>query len=86
MTHEEVFREPREWCRNQSETCRNLIQRKFFYLLTCEFCLSHYVSAVFLIIARYKVMFADWRGYLIAFFSVVWVANFYMVIFRNLVG
>jgi hypothetical protein len=81
VTHEEVFREPREWCAKRSELCRTVFQRKFFYLFTCEFCFSHYVAALFLFIAQYKLLFDDWRGYLIAGFSLVWVSNFYMSVF-----
>jgi hypothetical protein len=57
------------------------VQRKFFYLFTCEFCFSYYVSAGFLILTRFKLLFDDWRGYALALFSLVWVANFYMSIF-----
>ena len=81
VTHEEVFREPREWCAKHSKVCRKLSERKFFYLFTCEYCFSHYVAALFLIITGYKLLFDDWRGYLIAGFSLVWVANFYMNVF-----
>jgi hypothetical protein len=81
VTHEEVFREPREWCARHSKVCQRLFERKFFYLFTCEYCFSHYISAIFLIITGFKLLFADWRGYLIALFSLVWVANFYMSIF-----
>ena len=81
ITHEEVFREPREWCAQHSKVCKKLFERKFFYLFTCEYCFSHYVSAVFLVITRYRILFDDWRGYLIAMFSLVWVANFYMGVF-----
>ena len=59
-------------------------ERKFFYLFTCEYCFSHYVTAAFLIITRYKLLYQDWRGYLIAGFSLVWVANIYMGIFGRL--
>ena len=45
VTHEEVFREPREFCKDKSLTARKLPLRKFFYLFTCEYCFSHYVSA-----------------------------------------
>jgi len=80
VTHEEVFREPREYCKQRSDTCRSLLQRKFFYLFTCEYCFSHYITAFFLIITRYKLLYEDWRGYLISFFALVWVANIYMSI------
>jgi len=83
ITHEEVFREPREWCKKNSEQCRRLAQRKFFYLFTCEYCFSHYVVAAFLIITRFKLLYDDWRGYLIALFALVWVANVYMNIYAR---
>jgi len=84
VTHEEVFREPREWCAAKSKSCRSLFARKFFYLFTCEYCFSHYVAAFFLFITRYKLLFDDWRGYLIAGFSLVWLANVYMSFFGRL--
>ena len=82
--HEEVVREFRDYCVEQSKTHRRIYARKFFYLFTCEFCLSHYVTVVFLIITRYKLLFTDWRGYLIAGFSLVWVANVYMGLFGRI--
>ncbi len=81
VTHEEVFREPREFCEKKSKECSTLLQRKIFYLFTCEYCFSHYVVLFFLFITRYHLLFFDWRGYLIAFFALVWVANFYMSLF-----
>ena len=81
VTHEEVFREPREYCVRRSEEGRTLWERKFFYLFTCEYCFSHYVTIFFLVLTRYTLLFDDWRGYLIAFFSLVWVANIYMSLF-----
>lgn len=58
--------------------------RKFFYLFTCEYCFSHYVTIFFLIITGYQLLLTDWRGYLIAGFALVWIANFYMSIFAFL--
>jgi hypothetical protein len=84
ITHEEVFREPREFCKSRSESCRKLVQRKFFYLFTCEYCFSHYVTIFFLFIARFKLLYADWRGYLISLFALVWVANVYMNIYARI--
>src|ERR1700741_4694885 len=77
ITHEEVFKEPREYCIRKSQDCKTLFARKFFYLFTCEYCFSHYVTIFFLIITRYKLLYDDWRGYLISGFSLVWVANIY---------
>ena len=84
VTHEEVFREPRDYCKGKSETARALWQRKFFYLFTCEYCFSHYVTAVFLVITRFKLLYPDWRGYLVSFFALVWIANIYIGAFANL--
>jgi hypothetical protein len=78
VTHEEVFREPREFCARKSEYSSSLIVRKMFYLFTCEYCFSHYVTMFFLIITRFVLLYADWRGYLIAGFALVWIANMYM--------
>jgi hypothetical protein len=61
-----------------------LFRRKFFYLFTCEYCFSHYVAALFLIITRYKLLYDDWRGYLISLFALVWIANQYMSIYNRL--
>src|SRR4051794_41793240 len=75
ITHEEIFREPREWCKKRSETCNRLYTRKFFYLFTCEYCFSHYVTIIFLIITRFKLLYADWRGYFFSRFFFFWVVQ-----------
>jgi hypothetical protein len=82
VTHEEVFKEPREYCIKQSKTGKTLLKRKFFYLFTCEYCFSHYVTIFMLWLTRYHLLFTDWRGYLIAGFSLVWIANIYMGIYN----
>jgi hypothetical protein len=84
VTHEEVFREPREWCVEKSKVCRTLFQRKFFYLFTCEYCFSHYVTILALVLTRFTLLLPDWRGYILAGFSLVWVANSYMSLFGRL--
>jgi len=84
VTHEEVLREARDYCVGHSKTCRNLFQRKFFYLFTCEYCFSHYVTAITLYLTRYTLLYSDWRGYVIAGFSLVWIANLYMSLFGRL--
>jgi len=81
VTHEEVFREPREYFVKKSRECRTLLARKFFYLFTCEYCFSHYVTVLFLFLTGYKLLLNDWRGYIISGFSVVWIANIYMSLF-----
>ena len=83
VTHEELFREPREYCVGKSEQSGSLFCRKFFYLFTCEYCFSHWVAALFLVITRYKLLYPDWRGYLIALFALVYVSNFYIGLFGH---
>jgi hypothetical protein len=83
ITHEDIFREAREWCQKNSKTCGRLYKRKFFYLFTCEYCFSHWVVILFLILTRYKLLFSDWRGYIISCFSLVWVANVYMNLYSR---
>lgn len=81
VTHEEVFREPRDYCVGRSKGGRSLFTRKFFYLLTCEYCFSHYITLFMLLITDFKLLYPDWRGYLVAGFSIVWIANLYMSLF-----
>jgi hypothetical protein len=84
ITHEEIFREVHELCVERSRSCRRSYQRKFFFALTCEYCLSHYVTVLLLAVTRFHLLYDSWRGYLIAGFSLVWIANFYMAIFGRL--
>jgi hypothetical protein len=84
VTHEEVFREPREYCKKKSELAPALPERKFFYLFTCEYCFSHYVAALALLLFRFKLLYAGWQGYLIGWFALVWIANVYMSLFNRL--
>jgi hypothetical protein len=84
VTHEEVFREPREYCKAKSQDCKPLPMRKFFYLFTCEYCFSHYVTAFFLVVTRFTMLYDGWRGYLVSWFALVWVANVYMSAFNRL--
>lgn len=84
VTHEEIFREPREYCLRQSREGRHLLQRKFFYLFTCEYCFSHYVALLALWMTQYRLLLAGWRGFILAWFALVWIANLYMGIYAHL--
>ncbi len=84
ITHEEIFREPRDWCKKKSDVCSRLVQRKFFYLFTCEYCFSHYVTIAFLFVTRFKLLYTDWRGYLVSVFALVWIANIYMNLYARI--
>ena len=84
VTHEDVFREPRGWCAARSKSCKRLIERKFFYLFTCEYCFSHYVAAATVLGTGYRLLLPDWRGAILAWFTLVWIANVYMSLFGRL--
>jgi hypothetical protein len=84
ITHEEVLREPRDYCKDRSQAASSIWRRKFFYLFTCEYCFSHYAAAILLIITRFKLLYPDWRGYLVSLFALVWVSNVYMGGFAHL--
>src|SRR5256885_7990226 len=84
VTHEEVFREPREYCLRERSSARSILLRKFFYLFTCEYCFSHYVTILFLALTRYRLLLDDWRGYVISFFALVLVANAYLNLYSRL--
>lgn len=84
VTHEEAFREPREYCKRQSESAAASWRRKFFYLFTCEYCFSHYIAAALLAMTRFKLLYPNWRGYMVSLFALVWMANVYMGAFANL--
>src|SRR5436189_1834816 len=79
-----IFKEPREYCKRKSERCRSLMERKFFYLFTCEYCFSHYITLAFLFLTHFKLLYDNWIGYVCSFFALVWVANAYMSLFGRL--
>jgi hypothetical protein len=84
ITHEEIFREAREFCKLRSQTCETFFRRKLFYVFTCEYCFSHWVALFFTLLTGYRLLIDDWRGFIIAVFALVWVANVYMSIFGRL--
>jgi hypothetical protein len=84
ITHEDLFRELRTMCADRCKSCRSLAARKFFYLFTCEYCFSHYVTIAVLAITRFHLLFPDWRGYVVAGFALVWIANIYMSAYGRL--
>jgi len=84
FTHEELFRELHEYCVRRSKKDKTIIGRKFFYMFTCEYCFSHYVTIGMLLVTRYTIFFDDWRGYVISFFSIVFIANVYMSLFGKI--
>jgi hypothetical protein len=84
VTQEEIFREPREYCADRSKNCKSLFERKFFYVFTCEYCFSHWVTLFFLLLTGFQLLLDDFRGYILAFFAIPWLANQWMSIYRRL--
>ena len=84
VTHEEVLAEVHDWCARKSRKGSSFVVRKFFYLFTCEYCFSHYVALAVVWLTDYRLLLPDWRGALVGWFALVWVANVYMSLFGRL--
>lgn len=84
FTHEEIFSEIHNYCADCSKNSKTLLRKKFFYLFTCEYCFSHYITALMLIITKYHLLYDDWKGYMVAGFSLVWISNIYMSIYNRI--
>lgn len=84
VTHEEIVREARDYLQARSRTATSWVRRKFFYVFTCEYCFSHWVAAAAVGITGFELLLPDWRGYAIAWLSLVGVANVYMAAFARL--
>jgi hypothetical protein len=84
VTQEEIFKEFRQYCAGRSRSAGSIAGRKFYYVFTCEYCFSHWVTLFFLLLSGFQLLIDDWRGYLIAFFVITWVANQFMSLYRRL--
>jgi hypothetical protein len=84
VTHEELFAEVHAYCLRRCTDDPRWYVRKLFYLMTCEYCFSHYVALAAVLVTGYHLLLDDWRGIVIAWFSVVWIANQYMSIHGRL--
>jgi len=84
VTQEEIFREIRDTCEDKSEKCDSILQRKFYYVFTCEYCFSHWVTILLLLLTGFQLLIDDWRGYILAFFAIPWMANQWMSLYRRL--
>ena len=84
VTQEEIYREAREFCKTKTENLSSLLQRKFFYLFTCEYCFSHWATTFLLFITGFRLYLDDWRGVGLAFFVIPWLLNQMTSIYRRL--
>lgn len=78
ITHEDIFKEFREWCKAHSRSHPSLFIRKVCYLFTCEYCFSHWVTLVLLLVVPFELVVGGLVGNILALFAIVWVANIYM--------
>ncbi|MBC7650735.1 MAG: hypothetical protein H7101_03195 [Deinococcales bacterium] len=81
VTHEEIFADMRAYLKAISDKSSSWFVKKICYLFTCEYCFSFYVAALLLIITKYQLLFADWKGYLISELSLIWVTNAYISLY-----
>lgn len=84
ITQEEIFKEWRDYCLEKCQPPSGIFARKFFYVWTCEYCFSHWVTIVVLILTGFRLLIDDWRGYVLAFFAIPWLANQLMSVYRLL--
>ena len=83
VTHEEIFREPRDGaCRGARPAAASCSASSS----TCS--PANTASATtsrsaFLIMTRFRLWLDDWRGYVLAGFSLVFIANVYMSLFGD---
>ena len=84
VTQEKIFEEWRNAAKKRSEGKGHILIRKFFYVWTCEYCFSHWVTILVLLITQFRLLIDDWRGYFIAFFVLPWIANVWMSLYRSI--
>jgi hypothetical protein len=84
VTQEKIFEEWREAAKKRSDSSSNILARKFFYVWTCEYCFSHWVTILVLLVTNFRLLMDDWRGYVVAFFVLPLVANLWMSFYRRL--
>ena len=56
VTQEKIFEEPRNFAKRKSEESRSLLVRKFCYVWTCEYCFSHWVTLLVLLMTGFQVL------------------------------
>ncbi|MCA1588976.1 MAG: hypothetical protein LC734_01030 [Acidobacteria bacterium] len=84
VTQETIFEEWRDAAKRRSEDASVILVRKFFYVWTCEYCFSHWATILVLVLTEFRLLIDDWRGYVLAFFVLPWVANQWMSLYRRL--
>jgi hypothetical protein len=62
VTHEDEFRETRKWLSHPQQAFLHSLPAKFFYLSPCEYCFIHYVAAIFIALANFKLLAPGLRG------------------------
>lgn len=85
LTDEEIFKEPRAWLTAYYQEDRHpFLLRKLAYVPTCEFCCSFWVALVVVWLLGFRLALDDWRGFFVAVFAVMGLANLYLGLFSLL--
>lgn len=80
VTKEEIFREFREWC-DGFKHHHSLFVRKLAYMLTCEYCFSHWVTFFVVATTGTQLVYQSFVGHVVAVFTIVAIANVYMTLY-----
>lgn len=93
IAKEFIFQEFRDWCKAQGVHYGNTIKNrwlrwfvvKVFYLPRCYFCTSFYVTEFFMLLTGTEgFMVPGWRGLVLAWFTAVFISQFYCTAFNLL--
>ncbi len=69
--------------RNANKRGRLRVENSFIFLLVNIASATTWRQES-LLVTRFRLLYMDWRGYVVAFFALVWVANQYMSIYNRL--
>jgi hypothetical protein len=84
ICQEEITKELRSYLQYWKDKARSLLVRKLCYGLTCEFCCSFWLSLLIVSVWQYQLLSDDFRGYILAVFVVMAVANVYMGFYNHI--
>jgi hypothetical protein len=84
VTHEEIFREPRDWLTKCSQSRGSWLLRKLCFAATCDYCMSHYIAAGAIALTGFTLFTSDWRGFLLGWLTLTAIANIYLAVFSHI--
>ena len=84
VTHEEVFREPREYCKRKSPGLPVAAATQVLLPVHLRVLLQPLCHAIVLFCTRFSLLYVGWRGYVLAEFALVFAANMYMGLYNRM--